>query len=114
MKNMYSIKSLLRFYAIFFLCLSRSLFFHRLKSFRYDQKGIFYSIFLGFFLSMTACRKDERSAKYHNLFLIIPKGNGWKGQHKDKELLIVNTMKYGSTGTTFEAVGDIGIYTINN
>jgi len=57
---------------------------------------------------------DNGTAKYSNIFLILPKGNGWKGQHKDKELLIVNTMKYGNSSVSFEAVGDIGIYTIKD
>jgi hypothetical protein len=49
---------------------------------------------------------DGGTAHYYNLFLILPKGNGWKGQHKDKDLLLVNTLDLWDS----KAVGDIGIY----
>ena len=54
--------------------------------------------------------RDDGSAQYHNLFVIIPKGNGWKGQHKDKDLLLINTMD----NIGFRSVGDIGVYEVNN
>ncbi|QIG89154.1 hypothetical protein G6R40_05460 [Chryseobacterium sp. POL2] len=53
---------------------------------------------------------DSGSEKYKNLFVIIPKGNGWKGQHKDKDLLLINTMDQ----FIYKAVGDIGVYEVNN
>ena len=55
--------------------------------------------------------QDGGSAQYPNLFLILPKGNGWKGQHKDKDLLIVNTFL---DGNSLKAVGNIGIYELTN
>lgn len=55
--------------------------------------------------------RDGGSAQYHNLFVIIPKGNGWKGQHKDKDLLLINTMD--NIGI-FRSLGDIGVYEVNN
>ena len=37
--------------------------------------------------------RDGGSERLYNLFVIIPRGNGWKGNHTDKELLLVNTGK---------------------
>lgn len=54
--------------------------------------------------------RDGGSAQYYNLFVIIPKGNGWKGKHKDKDLLLINTMD----NIGFRSVGDIGVYEVNN
>ena len=54
--------------------------------------------------------KDNGTAQYNNLFIVLPKGNGWKGEHKDKDLLLISTIGNGS----YKAVGDIGIYEVNN
>lgn len=51
--------------------------------------------------------KDGGSAQYRNLFVAIPKGNGWKGDYKDKDLLLVNTLEKDN----YKAVGDFGICT---
>ncbi|WP_126971698.1 hypothetical protein [Gynurincola endophyticus] len=50
---------------------------------------------------------DNGSAKLKNLFIVIPQGNGWKGNHQDKDLLLINTYD----AVSFKAVGDVGIYT---
>ena len=49
--------------------------------------------------------KDNGSAKYDNLFVEIPSGNGWKGSQKDVALLLVHT--WNSNNKT---VGPIGIF----
>ncbi|MFN3020553.1 hypothetical protein ACK1KB_06115 [Chryseobacterium sp. TY3] len=54
--------------------------------------------------------KDGGTAQYKNLFIALPKGNGWKGNHKDKDLLLINTVEKDH----YKAVGDIGIYEVNN
>ena len=53
---------------------------------------------------------DNGTAQYKNLFIALPKGNGWKGNHKDKDLLLINTVEKDH----YKAVGDIGIYEVNN
>lgn len=53
---------------------------------------------------------DGGSAQLVNRFTIIPRGNGWKGQHKDKDLLLVNVL----SNSVYKSVGDIGVYTVNN
>ena len=52
--------------------------------------------------------QDGGTEKYNNLFIIIPKGNGWKGQHKDKDLLLISTMHKDY----YKAIGDIGMYEV--
>lgn len=47
--------------------------------------------------------QDGGVAQYHNLFIYIPKGIGWKGNHKDKNLLLVNT------GNDQKIIGDLMI-----
>ncbi len=42
--------------------------------------------------------QDSGTEKLYNAFIAIPKGNGWKGQHKDKDILLVNTGKTMTTG----------------
>lgn len=42
--------------------------------------------------------QDGGTEKLHNVFIAIPKGNGWKGNHKDKDILLVNTGKTMTTG----------------
>ena len=54
--------------------------------------------------------RDGGTANYYNLFFILPRGSGWKGLHKDKELLIVNTLD----NIHYKATGNIGIYTLDN
>ena len=49
--------------------------------------------------------KDNGTAKYDNLFVEIPSGNGWKGSKKDVALLLVHTWNSNK-----ETVGPIGIY----
>ena len=54
--------------------------------------------------------QDNGSQKLRNSFLIIPKGNGWKGEHKDKELLLINTLETSS----LKAIGPLGLYHLIN
>lgn len=49
--------------------------------------------------------RDGGTAKLNNLFIILPKGNGWKGKYKDKDLLLVNLYDPGSG----KIVGDIAV-----
>ena len=42
--------------------------------------------------------QDVGTEKLHNIFIAIPKGNGWKGNHKDKDILLVNTGKTMTIG----------------
>lgn len=49
--------------------------------------------------------KDNGTAKYDNLFVEIPSGNGWKGSQKDVALLLVHTWNSNK-----ETIGPIGIY----
>lgn len=53
--------------------------------------------------------QDGGTAQLRNIFLFVPKGNGWKGQYKDKDLLLINTIEKDN----YKAVGDIGVYEIN-
>lgn len=47
--------------------------------------------------------KDGGTEKLYNIFIAIPKGNGWKGNHKDKDLLLVNT------GNNTKTVSDVAV-----
>ncbi|MFC0343083.1 hypothetical protein [Epilithonimonas hispanica] len=42
--------------------------------------------------------QDGGTEQLYNVFIAIPKGNGWKGNHKDKDILLVNTGKTMTTG----------------
>jgi len=53
---------------------------------------------------------DGGTEQWYNIFISLPKGNGWKGQYKDKDLLIVSVQDY----FYYRAIGDIGVYEINN
>ncbi len=49
--------------------------------------------------------RDDGTAKYENLFLDIPSGNGWKGQQKEEALLLVNTWNANRQTT-----GPVGLF----
>ncbi|MBL1410435.1 hypothetical protein [Sphingobacterium faecale] len=53
---------------------------------------------------------DGGTAKYLNLFVVIPKGNGWKGSHLDKNLLLV----YVYDQNKQIQIGDITICALDN
>ena len=42
--------------------------------------------------------QDGGTEKLNNVFIAIPKGNGWKGNHKDKDILLINTGKTMTIG----------------
>lgn len=50
--------------------------------------------------------RDGGNEGYYNLFCIIPKGNGWKGQYADKDLMLIDVISSNSD----KRLGDIGVF----